>query len=284
MIDLEMPEAEYHARPELSSSGIRMLLPEYKGSPKKFRWEQTHKRTSQAFDLGHAVHTKVLGVGAGIVLYPPEHLTPSGNPSTKAATVEWESEQRAAGLTVVSPSDATRVDQMAEAVLAHESARPLFEVATMREVSVFADVDGVPCRARFDALSEPTRNGVYGVDLKTTDDATVNGFTRSVNKYGYPVQQAHYEDVYQAATGQVVDQFWLVAVEKSAPYEVAVLQIEPYWVAIGRAKAARAREIFAHCTATGEWPGYDTAPQTLTAPAYAVIEHEMQYENSEINI
>jgi len=281
---LNLPEHEYHAHTALSSTGARLLLPEYKGSPKKFRWAQTHPRTSRAFDLGHAVHTRVLGVGAGIVTYPVEHLTPGGNPSTKAATVEWETAQRAAGFTVVSPDDAGRVDAMAEAVLAHESARPLFEVCEFREASVFADIDGVPVRARFDALSAETRNGTYAVDLKTAEDATPNGFTRSVSKWGYDVQNGHYEDVYKAATGNNIDRFLFVVVEKSAPFEVSVFEIEPFWVDMGKKKAATARQIFQECTASGIWPGYDTAPQTLTAPAWAVIEHEMQYEHEEIHV
>lgn len=281
-IVLNLPDDKYHAHPALSSSGIRLLLPEYKGSPKKFQWERTHKKTSMSFDVGHAVHTKVLGVGAGIVLYPHEHLTPSGNPSTKKETVAWEVEQRSAGFTVVSPDDAAKVEAISEAVLAHPTARPLFEVCDMREASVFAEIDGVPVRARFDALSDETRNGTYAVDLKTADDATPNGFTRSVHKYGYPVQHAHYDDVHAAATGRHIDEFWLVAVEKTGPFEVGVYQIEPYWVEIGKKKAAAARAIFAECTRTGVWPGYDPKPQTLTAPAWAVIEHEMQYDNGEM--
>jgi len=278
----DLDEATYHAHPALSSTGARLLLPEFKGSPKKFQWAQSHPRASRTFDVGHAVHTKVLGVGAGIITYPDEHLTPSGNPSTKAATVEWEQEQRAAGLTVVSPGDAERVDAMAEAVLAHESARPLFEVAVNREVSVFADVDGVPCRARFDALSDETRRGILAVDLKSTDDATDAGFTHSVRKFGYYVQEPWYRDVYLAAMGRPVDEFWFVAVEKSGPFEVAVVSIEEFWVGMGRTAAARARSVFAECTASGVWPGYDPKPRELTAPAYVVIEHEMQYENGEI--
>lgn len=278
----DMSDTEYHSRPELSSSGARLLLPEYKGSPKKFEWAQTHRRTSRAFDLGHAVHTKVLGVGAGIVTYPEEHLTPSGNPSTKAATVEWEDEQRAAGLTIVSPGDLQKVDAMAEAVLAHPSARPLFEVCEFREVSVFADVDGVPCRARFDALSGETRNGVYAVDLKTTDDATGDGFIRSIKSWGYDVQEAHYRDVFEADQGHEINDFSFVLVEKAAPYEVAVKSIEPFWVGMAQVKASRARQIFAECTATGVWPGYAVERETVTAPAYITIAHEMQYEQGDI--
>lgn len=283
-IILDLPEEEYHARPELSSTGARMLLPEYKGSPKKFQYAQTHRRTSRAFDVGHAVHTKVLGVGAGIITYPEEHLTKSGNVSTAKVTVEWESEQRASGLTVVSPDELARVEAMAEAVLEHDLARSLLEVAVNREVSVFAEVDGVRCRARFDALSDVTRNGVYAVDLKTTEDATGDGFVQSVKKWGYDVQEAHYRDVYAASEGHEINNFSFILIEKSGPFEVAVKDIEPFWVSMAKAKAARAREIFLECTETNKWPGYDPGRETITAPAYVTIAHEMQYEHGEIQI
>lgn len=283
-IVLDLPEAEYHSRSELSSTGARLLLPEYKGSPKKFQWAQTHPRTSRAFDVGSAAHAKILGVGAGIAVYPDEHLTPSGNVSTKAATVAWEDEQRAMGLTPVSPADVQRVDAMAEAVLAHEGARPFLEVAVHREVSIFAEIDGVRVRARLDALSDDTRSGVFAVDVKTTEDATPHGFTRSVQNYGYDVQDAHYRDTYQAATGNPIEKFVFIAVEKSAPHEVGVSYLPDQWIAMGRTKAATARRIYAECMETGVWPGYSPEVVALDPPAWAVIDHEMRYEYGEIQI
>ena len=279
-----LPDAEYHARPELSSTGARMLLPEYKGSPKKFQWAKTHPRNSRAFDVGHAVHAKVLGVGAGTVEYPEEHLTPSGNVSTKAATVAWETEQREAGLTPISPFEAASIDAMAEAVLKHESARPLLEVAVHREVSVFADVDGVPCRARFDALSDETRRGVIAVDLKSATDATPFGFMRDAHKHGYDVQEGWYRDVYTASEGHDITEFWFIVLEKTGPYEVGVRSLTDEWVRMGRAKAARARDIFRECTGRGVWPGYDSKPEYVAPPTYAVIDFEMEYESSEIQV
>jgi exodeoxyribonuclease VIII len=279
-----LPEHDYHAHPALSSTGARMLLPEYKGSPKKYQWSLTHPRTSRTFDVGHAVHTKVLGVGAGFVEYPEEHLTPSGNPSTKAATVAWEEEQRAAGFTPVSVADARVINAMAEAVLAHPTAAPILEVAVHREVSVFSEIDGVPVRARFDALSDETRNGVYGVDLKTTDDATKVGAERSVTKWGYDFQDAWYDDVHRAATGHPVDQFFFINVEKSGPYEVAVMCLPDLWRQMGKTKAAEARRVYRECVESGEWPGYTTEIQFLDPPAWAVIDHEMRYESGEIEL
>lgn len=278
-----MSDVDYHSRPELSSTGARLLLPEYKGSPRKFQWQQTHKRSSAAFDFGHVVHAKVLGVGLGIAEYPLEHLTPSGNVSTSKATVAWAAEQRAAGFTIVSPDDAAKGNAMAEAVLKHETAKPLFEVAAHREVSVFAEVDGVPMRARFDALSDETRNGVYGVDLKTTTDATKHGFERAVASYGYDVQVAHYDDTYRASEGRPVDEFFIVAVEKSGPFEVGVFKLPDVWLDMGRTKAATARRIYRDCIdITGDWPGYDPQIQVLDPPTWLVFEHETKYEYGEI--
>lgn len=279
-----LPETEYHARPELSSTEARALLPRFGGSPKNYLWEKENRRNSRAFDVGHAVHAKVLGVGAEVVEYPAEHLTPSGNVSTKAATVAWEAEQREAGLTPVSPAEAWKVNQAAESVLAHESARPLLEVAVNREASVFAEVDGVPCRARFDALSDETRRGVLAVDVKSTPDVTEAAFTRSVQKFGYDVQEAWYRDVYAAAELRPVDEFWFIAVQTKGPFDVAVHRIEDFWLSMARKETAEARRIFRECTESGRWPGYDPKPHTLTAPAWAVIEHELAYEGEEIQV
>lgn len=274
MIVYDMPEVEYHARPELSSTGARLLLK----SAKKFRWEQEHPRHSDAFDLGSAVHAKVLGVGSGVLVYPEEHLTPSGGVSTKKATRDWQAEKRAEGWALITPDSAADIDAMAEAVLAHKSARALLEIASHREVTVLADVDGVPSRARFDALSDETRSGVFAVDLKTTLDASRRGFEKSAGSFRYDVQQAWYEDVYLASEGRPVDQFSFILVEKSGPFEVAVWGLPDQWREIARARTDEARRIYRECVASGVWPGYPEDIQIADTPMWIVFEHEEQYE------
>src|SRR5690606_22393044 len=159
-IVLDYPEAEYHARPELSSTQARTLL----DSPARYHYALTHREEKTAYDFGHAAHAKILGVGSPVIEYPAEHLTPSGNISTKAATVAWASEQRAASLVPVAPGEVKAVDIMAEAALAHPEARRLLELDGHSEVSVFATCPetDVRCRARIDRLSDE-----YAVDLKT---------------------------------------------------------------------------------------------------------------------
>lgn len=267
-----MTDVEYHARPELSSTDVRRIL----DSPARFRWDREHRRESVAFDVGHAVHAKVLGTGPTVIPCPDEHLTPSGNVSTKAATVAWLAEQRAAGLVPIGPADAARIDAMVEAVLAHKGARRILEQPDARpEVSAFAtDPDtGVACRARFDLLA------TTAADVKATaGTASPAGFGRDAAKYGYPVQEAHYLDVHEWATGERPPLVFIV-VEKAPPHLVAVHQLDDVTRLIARDLAARARATYAECTATDTWPGYGDDTLTPQIPGWWIYQADDDQED-----
>lgn len=258
---LGMDDTTYHSRPELSSTGARRILE----SPARFRWEQAHRRESRAFDLGHAVHARILGTGPGVIAYPDEHLTPSGNPSTKAATVAWASEQRAASLVPVSTADATLVDHMAEAVLAHPAARRHLEQPGDPEASVFATDPntGIDVRARFDLLADTP------VDLKTTaGSAGPHGFARDAARYSYPVQEAHYLTALKWATGTDAPPMVFVVVEKAPPHLVAVHRFDDITRIVGHDLAARARTTYAECLETDTWPAYSDDVLTTQLPGW----------------
>ena len=272
-----MPEREYHAHPSLSSTQARQLLE----SPSHYKWALDHPRPdTQAFDVGTAAHTKILGVGAGIIAYPAEHLTPSGNVSTKPATASWADEQRANGLTPVTPDSVAAVDAMAESVLAHPAARRLLEQPGHPEASIFAtDPDtGIDVRCRFDYLSDPGIGPWTAVDVKTAGDrgASAHEFTKSVAKWGYDVQQGHYQDTARFDLG-VEPSFYYVVVEKTAPYRVAVHQLTDPWEQMGKAKARIARERLAEARATGDWWGYPEEVTYLDAPTWLEYDYEDRY-------
>lgn len=266
MIDYSMPEAEYHARPELSSTGARRIL----DSPARFRYfEDNPQPAKQVFDVGSAAHTKILGVGATTVEYPARFLTPSGNLTTRRDMVDeiadWTTEQRDNGLIPIVADDARRVDRMAEAVLADADARQVLESIQGREVSIIQEVQGVPCRARFDMY-----DGINAGDLKTARDASPRGFNRSVGSYGYHIQQAFYSDVHYAETGDPLRSFKFIVVEAAAPHMVGVYELDPMWMDVAAGKVFNARETYKRCVETNEWPGYGAA--TLTAPTWAVFD------------
>ena len=277
-----LPESEYHApKDELSSTGAKLLLQ----SPKKFKYQviDGHRVFRPAFDLGTTVHTKVLGVGAGFIEYPEEHLTASGNVSTKAATVEWEREQRANGAIILTPAQSAQADGMAEAVLMEPESRRLFEREGHSEVSIFDQLRGVKRRGRIDYM--PTDGG-FVVDLKTALDASGQGFRSSVEKYGYHIQYGHYTDILERITGEKRDMIFVV-VEKEAPYEVNVIRFDENedFARFGEAEALQAVDDYARCVETGEWPGYLRDGITKIKPSMRLIyDFADKYESEEMQL
>jgi exodeoxyribonuclease VIII len=264
MIIHGMSDHEYHnLRPELSSTGARRLL----DSPARFRyWEDNPQPHKAVFDLGSAAHTKILGVGANTVIYPPEHLTASGNVSTSKATVAWEQEHRANGLIPITSKDARRVDRMAEAVLAEPEARQILERVTGREVTIIQEIDGVPVRVRFDMLGDGE-----AADLKTGRDASPR-FNKSVAAFGYHLQTRWYDDAYYAETGERLRSFPLIVVESAEPHLVGVYDLDFMYDQTAAEKCVEARRIWQACTVSGVWPAYGR--RTLTAPPWVVIEDD----------
>jgi hypothetical protein len=184
-IILGLEEQSYHSHPALSSTQARLLLE----SPARYDYARKHpQQHKDAYDLGTAVHTEVLGTGTRAIAYPPEHLTPSGAVSTKKETVSWLADERAAGKIILTEAELRKVNGMAQAVLAHPIARALFEQKGNAEASVFAtDPDtGTPVRSRFDFLPDLDEKNPIAVDLKSTaKDASAEQFVKTVLNFGY---------------------------------------------------------------------------------------------------
>ena len=271
-IVLDLDDQIYHAHDSLSSTGARKLLE----APAIFQHYRTHPQAPKAaFDLGTAAHSKVLGTGAAAIAYPEDHLTPSGNVSTKAATVAWGEEQRANGLTPISPNDMHAVDAMSESVLAHPRARELFEQAGDAEASVFAtDPDtGVGMRARFDFLPNFTQNNPCAVDLKTTGkSAAPEEFAKTVANFGYHIQQEWYLHAYGIATGDFTTQMEFVVVETAAPHLVGVYQLAPEFAELALARVRKALATYAACTAADLWPGYPVENDPIQPPNWLIFQ------------
>ncbi|MEI3845352.1 MULTISPECIES: PD-(D/E)XK nuclease-like domain-containing protein [unclassified Microbacterium] len=270
MILHDLPDEAYHARPDLSSTGARLLLPEFGGSPAKFIWDKQHPRTTtKSYDVGHAVHAKVLGTGLQAVAYPDDVLASNGAASTKAAK-EWADEQRALGFVPMKAVEVAVVNRIAEAVLANQDARDVLE-APHRETSIFTtSPEGVPVRARFDIYG--TRAG----DLKTCQDASPRGFLKHVIDYGYFFQEGWYRDAHLWETGEELESFRFIAAETTGPYQVAVHELDIVFRDIAKDLTRRARDVYTECVQSGVWPGVDG--ELLAPPTWMVYQHEEEQE------
>lgn len=271
-----MPDAEYHADPveggSLSSTGAKTLL----RSPAHYKWQQENRVASTTFDLGHAVHSMILGVGMEIVAIPEEILASNGAASTKEAKA-FIAEARDAGKVPLKADVVAECNTMMESILAHPLARTLLEREGKAEQSLFAQdpLTKVWLRARVDHLPNAADDQTVVVDLKTAASADPRDFSRSAAEYGYDIQSEFYQHVVTLARGDKNTAFRFIVVEKSAPYLVSVIELDAEFAAIGKARMRRAIELFKFCKETDEWPGYNPDTNLISPPTWLAYEEGM---------
>lgn len=275
MIDLDLDEAEYHSHPSLSATGAKILAK--KGGAARFKYEvlDGNRTDKKAFDLGSAVHAKVLGVGAEIVELEFDSFR------TKDAR-EARDEAYAAGLIPILSKDLQPINDMAEAILGHLSARALLEQDGNPEASVFAHDDeyDINIRCRFDFLPAHRE---YGVDLKTVGrDASPGGFAKQVAEFGYEVQESHYGHTIALSEGIAPIKMAFIAVEVNPPYLVGVYKLPEDFSRAGDIARRRAYKKYAHGMKTGEWPGYPDGLIELVQPVWHQYK-TIDEENEELN-
>lgn len=171
------------------------------------------------------------------------------------------------GRIVLSPEVWDQLHAMRDAVHNHPAAHALLtSVPGEAEKSVYwiDPTTGVLCRCRPDWWREDN----VLVDVKTTDDASPEGFAKSMANWRYDVQAAFYMDGIEQATGKRPKSFVFIAVEKKPPYAVGVYVLDSASLELGRAQYQHDLRVYAECLANDNWPGYGDKIQTINMPAW----------------
>lgn len=263
----DIEELTYHALPGLSSTGVKAILE----SPAKFRYAQDHPSPpKKVFDLGHAVHEMVLGVGMGLVVVDAEEWR------TKAVKDEVAA-IRAEGKVPVKPSEYAQAKAMVESLLAHGDARTFLEAPGRRELSALADYQHetgtVRLRGRFDLLLD---GGVLG-DVKTSRTADPRYLPRHAAGLGWHTQAADYR-IIARLLGLGDLPFVHLVVETTPPYLPAVYRLDRHALDTGDDEARRAIDIYQRCLVTGTWPGYPSGLIPLGLPRYYAADPDLYEE------
>lgn len=244
----------------LSSTGVRELLPP--SCPARFFWNRRFgRRGSKAFDLGHAAHRLVLGVGPELVLIPAAEWR---SDAVKAQVAEV----RTAGGVPLKAADWDAVHGMAGALQAHPFASKLLSGGVPERTLIWRDDEtGVMCRAKVDWLAP---DGI--VDYKTCDKASPEHLRKAVHNYGYHIQAAFYLRGFRAVLPVEVPFFAFVAQEKDPPYLVTVFQLTQDALDYGDRQCADALQIYRDCSEANEWPGYTADIEDIGLPPWVRTE------------
>jgi exodeoxyribonuclease VIII len=142
---------------------------------------------------------------------------------------------------------------------------------------------GVLCRIRPDWWV-PERGFI--MDVKTTEDASPEGFRKSIANYNYEMQDAYYTDGIHAATGQPLRAFFFLAVEKGArgvdgqPLGVGLYLLDQASRDLGRLQYRNALHTYAECATTGNWPGYGLDVMNIALPAWSFTRNAQLLEQA----
>ena len=246
-----IPELDYHARkfgPEesLSSTEAKRILE----APAVMRWYRDHPQPPKsAFDLGHVVHALVLGTGLGVFVHDWDSLR------TKAAK-EDVADARARGEVPIKRSEFDAMQTVADAVLTHPVAGPIFEKGTP-EQSIYAtdEQTGVWMRGRLDWTTDDAL-----VDLKTANTAIPSEWSRQAASYEYAVQREMYRLIWGRTHNGEEPRFLHVVVTKTEPHLVMVGEMSYDFETVGKAKVRRAIDLYKECLDTNVWPGMWSPP------------------------
>lgn len=258
-------ESVYHAR--IQGLASKSTLDLFERSPAHYyAWlKGAEREASDALSFGSAAHVGILQPDiyeASFAIEPSFGDCRRKEP--KALRDAWRAENE--GRTIISREDGKAIAGMSRALREHPLASQLLSGGQAELTVRWTDAEsGLICKARADYYVQRLD---ACIDLKTTEDARLHTFRQSVARYRYHVQQAFYSDGF-ATVGAPLKHFIFIAIEKVAPYAIAVYVLDPEALAKGIAATRRNLTTFAECVGTGAFPGYNPSFQILDLPAWA---------------
>lgn len=252
-----MTSDQYHL---LKSHVSKSSLDVFRQSPYLYWWKYLSGKykydSTKTFDFGKAAH--------GFVLEPNKWneefvISPTfkgeGSMKKRDNFKETHSDK-----TIISMSEYETLKEMRGVLENDRTVRDLLFISDkIVEQSYFWQnpETGIFCKCRPDQISK----GIIGLDYKTTEDASTNGFPYHAKKYGYNRQAAIYSEGL-LHNGIELDAFIFIAQEKKPPYLVNCFYATNNTLANGREQFLQDLNDLKVCRETNTWPmfGNDIKP------------------------
>lgn len=232
------------------------------------------REKSTAFDTGTVAHQLILEPDADLsyAIIPRDALNSDGH-RKGAAWKAFESEN--VGKVLLKSDEFEPIGRMVRSVREHPRANSLlFGDGGERELPIRWECDrhGILRRSLIDLLRP-----VAIVDLKTTTDASAEGFASSAWKFRYMNQVAYYKDAVHALTGEWLP-FVFVVIEKDPPYRCECYELDQEFEEQGYNRINSGIERLKACRESGKWetPTHGTIVQ-IAAPRWSKYADDYSY-------
>ena len=224
---LNMPNAEYHASPGISKTGLDLFAKD----PHAVEWSKrcpVDEEKLKTFDFGDAMHAICLEperLKSEFVIAPEVNLRTNAGKAELAGFMDDHKSSK-----ILSAEDHKKLNLMFESVMAHPQCRAIIEADGVAESSyLYTDPEtGILLRCRPDKIV-----GSKLIDVKTTP--TLAKFHYSVDDFRYHVQASWYCDI--VSQFQDVSHMEFLVIQKTIEigrYPCAVYRLPPEIVDYGR--------------------------------------------------
>jgi hypothetical protein len=270
----KMSNEDYHKHDGISSSGLKTIFDK---TPAHYKFGEV--KQSDAMDYGTASHTALLEphLFNDVVLIQPAEIKQRRGKAWDDFKASVKPDQ-----VVVKQAEYDDLMKMRSAMHDHPEYSELLKGAAI-ESSIMCDIkvqgyDGwITVKVRPDIITK-----CFQVpDYKTTMDASMEGFGRSVVNMGYLIRQTFVCDVlsayFSARKGKdVVFTPSLLAQEKAAPYIAQKYNFTEGQIAAGRSMWHDTITLYAKCLERDLWPAYFKGSVDLELPHWANKQYDIE--------
>lgn len=259
-----MTEKEYRQHPAISRSELWRI----RESPEKFKWYIDHPEPpTPALIFGQVFHKLALEPTTFDTEFA---VAPNVDRRTKDGKAAWTEFTAAAdGKTVITQDVFDKASEMVCALYRAPFVKKLLDGEHELPLFWTDEMTSEPCKVRLDILTEIGGQPII-VDLKTTADASTDGFMRSAVRLGYHFQAAMYSEGYKKNYGKK-PLFVFVVIEKEPPFSVNILQADEAFISHGYDVFRELIGTYHDCKASGNWYGFLGAYNVINnlgLPAY----------------
>ena len=215
-------------------------------SPEYFRFAMDNPQpATSAMKFGSALHMNVLQPEEFNKEYA---VAPKFDRRTKQGKADYaEFQKKNFTKTVITEQEYELIHQMTMKLMRDKTVKELLLGGEKEKIITWHNEHyNVNCKGMIDCY-RPENKMI--IDLKTTQDSSYYPFASSLKKYKYHKQAAFYMDAVGA------DEFIIIAIEKSPPFNINVIQLSDDLIEVGRDMYNQDLEIYKYCTDNDYWPG-----------------------------
>lgn len=273
---------DYFSHPAMSQSKLKDL----KKSPRHF-WlkhlapNKIVEPETDAMRFGSAVHCALFEPDLFHAKYyvAPEDI----NRRTKAGREQWEGFIAAHpdGL-IITQQQLDDINAIVDSVMQKNTTKFLLRNGEFEKEIYWTDAEtGIECKGKMDYFIEPCERFPSGIiiDLKTTQNADQNEFSKAILNFGYYNQVAFYcagiKNIYKTDDYPI---FIFIPVEKNPPFECSFFAADENILEIGLKENNKLLNIYKSCINDGHWPGYNDKIQPINLPIWALNKFNFEGE------